>query len=303
MSKLLSVFKWIYIPQGSKKLAQAQRLFHGRGHAFEGLEHLSIDWFSPVVLITLYKPESDEHILALAHYLLKALPPCSSVQLQHRYQALGPIGVILGDKIETVIVLEGENRFKISLGKARNTGLFLDMFQGRKWLAQHSQDKRILNLFAYTCGFSVAALQGGAKQVVNVDMSSAALSVGRENHHLNQQDLTKVRFEKLNIFKSFGRLKKRGSFDILVCDPPTFQKGSVKVDRDYPKIMRRLNDFMCVKSSLLLCLNSPDLQADFIINNMSLFAPEYTFERLIKPPSVYLDAQEKGLKTLVFKRG
>jgi len=126
--------------------------------------------------------------------------------------------------------------------------------------------------------------------------------VGRENHRLNSHDLKKIRYEKLNIFKSFGRLKKRGPFDLLVCDPPTFQKGSVQIDRDYPKIMRRLNEFMADESSLLLCLNSPDLEVDFMMDNMKLNAPSYTFEKAINPPDIYVDAQNKGLKTLVFSK-
>ena len=290
-------------PEEQYGLLQAQRLLHGRGHAFAGLEHLVIDWLPPVVLITLYKPEPISTVSVLADYLLSVLPSCKSVQLQHRYQVKGAVDLVRGELIQELVIVEGNNKFKVTLGRARNTGLFLDMRNGRNWLEQHSRDKRILNLFAYTCGFSVAAISGGADSVLNVDMSGAALSVGRENHRLNKQNLSHVRFEKLNIFKSFGRFKKRGLFDILVCDPPTFQKGSVKIDRDYPKIMRRLDDFMADESHLLLCLNSPDLNADFIIDNIDLYAPDYIFEKTIKPPNVYRDIQDKGLKTLVFKRG
>ncbi|MCK5916922.1 MAG: class I SAM-dependent methyltransferase [Cocleimonas sp.] len=294
------ILKHIYRPKDKNEIHQAQRLFHGRGHAFAGLEHLLIDWLPPVILITLYKPEPIETINQLADYILSIFPDCKSIQLQHRYLSAGPIESVQGEKIQQLVILEGQNKFQISLGRARNTGLFLDMRNGRDWLEQHADNKRVLNLFAYTCGFSVAAIAGGAKSILNVDMSSAALSVGRKNHRLNNQDLSKVRFEKLNIFRSFGRFKKRGPFDILVCDPPTFQKGSVQIDRDYPKIMRRLNDFMADKSTLLLCLNAPDLDIDFIIDNMSLYAPNYVFDKIIDPPKVYRDSQKKGLKVLLF---
>ncbi len=296
------ISKQLYKPKDKHDLGQAQRLFHGRGHAFAGLEHLVIDWLPPVVLITLYKPEPIEEIKRLVDYLLSLLPNCKSIQLQHRYLSAGPIDIIQGEQIQKLVILEGQNKFHISLGRARNTGLFLDMRNGRGWLEQHAKNKRVLNLFAYTCGFSVSAIAGGATSVLNVDMSGAALSVGRENHRLNHHDLSKVNFEKLNIFKSFGRLKKRGPFDLLVCDPPTFQKGSVQIDRDYPKIMRRLNDFMADKSILLLCLNAPDLNIDFIIDNMSLYAPSYIFDKVVNPPKVYRESQNKGLKALLFMR-
>lgn len=303
MSALSTVSKWMYIPQSEDELLQAQRLFHGRGHAYEGLEHVTIDLLYPVVLITLFKPEPSEDIDELVVYLRSVFPQFKSVQLQHRYESLGPFDVLWGERIEDLVITEGINKFKITLGKARNTGLFLDMKNGRDWLSENSQNKHVLNLFSYTCGFSVAALSGEAKSVVNVDMAGAALSVGRENHRLNNQDLRQVRFEKLNIFKSFGRFKKRGPFDTLVCDPPTFQKGSVQINRDYPKIMRRLNDFMAPKSTLLLCLNAPELGVDFLIDNMHECAPDYVLKKTIKPPNVYREAQEKGLKTLVFTRG
>jgi len=282
---------------------QAQRLFHGRGHAFEGLHHVTVDWLPPVALITLFAPEPLQSIEKLTEQLLSILPQCKSVQLQHRYQLHGPIDVIFGEQIKQLEIEENKLKYKIQLGKSRNTGLFLDMRKGREWVQKHSNAKRVLNLFSYTCGFSVTAIAGGASAVVNIDMSSAALNVGRENHRLNQQNTQQVKFEKLNIFKSFGRLKKRGPFDLLICDPPTLQKGSVDIARDYPKIMRRLDEFMAPHATLLLCLNAPELGRDFLINNMAELAPKYDFIEEIKPPEVYLDAENKGLKTLVFKAG
>ncbi len=302
MSALSKIPDYLYLPKNNDELKQAQRLFHGRGHAYKDLEHVTIDNLFPVILITLFKPELAEDVKILSNYLLTVLSGIKSIQVQYRYEKSGPIDVVWGEDIRSLSILEHNHRFKISLGKSRNTGLFLDMRNGRQWVEQHSQNKRVLNLFSYTCGFSVAAIAGGAKSVVNVDMSGAALSVGRENHRLNQHDLKKIRYEKINIFRSFGRLKKRGLFDLLICDPPTFQKGSVQIDKDYPKIMRRLDEFMAYKSKLLLCLNSPDLSVGFMFDNMKKHAPSYVFEKYIDPPKVYVDVQKKGLKTLVFTR-
>ncbi len=287
-----------------KDSEQAQRLFHGRGHAYDGLHHLTIDWLPPVILITLFATEDDQSIANLATQLLQKIPDCKSIQLQHRYKLHGPIDVIYNDNLNNnfkdLIIEENKLKYQLQLGKAQNTGLFLDMKNGRKWVQEHSKNKHVLNLFSYTCGFSVAAIAGGAKSIVNVDMSSPALNVGRVNHRLNNHDLNKVRFEKLNILKSFGRLKKRGPFDLLICDPPTLQKGSVNIIKDYPKIMRRLNEFMAPHSILMLCLNAPELDRDFLIENMGVYASSYQFTEEIKPPSVYIDAQDKGLKVLVF---
>ncbi|MBT4147110.1 MAG: methyltransferase domain-containing protein [Gammaproteobacteria bacterium] len=301
MSALSGLPQFLQLPKTPEGLLQAQRLFHGRGHAYPGLHHLTIDWLPPVILITLFAPEPLANIESLADYLLSQFTDCKNVQLQHRYQLSGPIAIIRGETITRLAIQEDNLHFNLSLGQSRNTGLFLDMRNGRRWVQAHSQDKRVLNLFAYTCGFSVAAVAGNAKSVLNVDMSSAALNVGRKNHRLNQQELSSVRFEKLDIFKSFSRFKRRGPFDLLICDPPTLQKGSVDIARDYPKILRRLDQFMAPDATLLLCLNAPELGREYLLEHMAELAPQYNLIHEIKPPEVYLEAEAKGLKILCFK--
>jgi len=299
MTALTQIINHIRFP--IENAEQAQRLFHGRGHAYDGLHHITIDWLPPVVLLTLFAPEKYSSIESLTVELLQKIPNCNNIQLQHRYKLQGPIEMLYGDKLDSLLIEENKLKYQLQLGKSRNTGIFLDMKNGRRWIQEHSENQRILNLFSYTCGFSVAALAGGAKFVLNVDMSSPALNVGRINHRLNKHDLNKVKFEKLNIFKSFGRLKKRGPFDLLICDPPTLQKGSVDIAKDYPKILRRLNEFMAPSSTLILCLNAPELDKNFLIDNIQKYASEYHFVEEIKPPTVYAEAQGKGLKVLVFK--
>jgi len=298
---LSQISKHIKPPTDQVGLLQAQRLFHGRGHAYNNLHHVTIDWLPPVILITLFSPEDDCEVLALADYLHGQLPNCKSIQVQKRHELAGPINTLKGESIEQLVIQENDLKFNISLGKSRNTGLFLDMRNGRQWVQKNAQGKRILNLFSYTCGFSVAAIAGNAKSVLNVDMSSAALNVGRENHRLNQQPLDHVKFEKLDIFKSFSRFKKRGPFDLLICDPPTFQKGSVDINRDYPKILRRLDQFMAADATLILCLNAPELNRDFLLDYMADLAPSYRYSEEIKAPKVFVEAENKGLKVLCFK--
>lgn len=298
MNVLPKILANMQVPEDA---GQAQRLFHGRGRAYEGLHHVTVDWLPPVLLVTLYGPESASDVETLARDLMAWLPPCQSVQVQYRDQQSGPVEVLAGENITRIAVSEGDLQFHIKLGQARNTGLFLDMQTGRRWVQENSHGQRVLNLFAYTCGFSVAAMAGDAASVLNADMSRTALSTGRENHRLNEQSLDTVRFEKLDIFRSFGRLARRGPFDLLICDPPTFQKGSVDIARDYPKILRRLDSFMAPGATLMLCLNALELTRDFLIDHMANLAPGYALVQEIKPPPVYVEAEAKGLKILVFQ--
>ncbi len=282
--------------------ADACRLFHGRGHFYKGYEHINIDWLPPVALITLYREMDKSDLQQLADTLLQQLPACDSVQVQYRYKYQSPFEVLRGEAISQTQVSENHLQFNIQLGAAQNTGLFLDMANGRRWVADHAKNKNVLNLFAYTCAFSVAAIAGGARQVLNVDNNKSVLSRGRENHRLNRQDLSRVKFEGVDIFKSFSRIKKHGPYDLMVCDPPTFQKGSVDIARDYKKIIRRLPQFMKPQSQLILCLNSPDLGEDFLHKLVAEECPDCQFIWAIPTPDVFKEAMEgKGLKVLVFQ--
>ena len=286
-------------------LTQCQRLFHGRGHAYPTLEHVNVDWLSPVILITLYQ-EVEKDWLSQQVSQLCALSvfegKCLSIQVQHRYKKYAPIEVMWGELIEHAVVEEHQLKYHIQLGQSQNIGLFLDIANGRQWLTENADNKNILNLFAYTCAFSIASLAGGAKQVINIDMAKAALSKGRDNHKLNKQDLTKVKFEGVDIFKSYGRLKKYGPYDILVCDPPSFQKGSVNIARDYKKIIKRIPELMKPEAELLLCLNSPDLDENFLLGEVARECPACIFQEKIANPAVFKEAEQgKGLKVLRFK--
>jgi 23S rRNA (cytosine1962-C5)-methyltransferase len=285
-------------------LTDAQRLFHGRGHAYPGLEHINVDWFNPVLLITVYKAVDVQWLLEQAAQLKNMIKACRSVQVQYRYEKFAPTELLLGEPIDNTVVSEQGLNYHLEFGQAQNCGLFLDMANGRAWLKQHSQGKSVLNLFAYTCAFSLNAIAGGATKAVNIDLSKTSLSKGRENHQLNQlakKQGKQVVFEGVDIFKSNSRIKKHGPYDMLVCDPPSFQKGSVNIERDYAKIIRRIPQWMNPGAQLMLCLNSPDLDELFLKNEVARECPNCHFEKRLENPLVFKEAcAGKGLKVLIF---
>lgn len=279
----------------------AQRLFHGRSHLYDGFQHVAIDWLAPVVLITLYKKVNEAELRLLASKLASSIPEARSIQVQYRYLQQGPIEVIIGEDCAKTVVVENGLKYQITLGRAQNTGLFLDMKNGRQWVQQNAQGRRVLNLFSYTCAFSVAAIAGGAKSVFNIDMSRASLSTGRDNHRLNDHETNKVKFDSLNIFKSFGRINKNGPYDLLMCDPPSFQKGSVDIERDYKKIIRRLPEFMNPDGLVMLCLNSPDLGTDFLMQTVDDECSDCQLIKELLPSKIFQNlVTQKGLKILIY---
>lgn len=286
----------------ARDFSQTQRLFHGRGHFYEGLSHINVDWYAPVVLITLYQACEDGWLQEQAKALAELIPECRSIQVQKRYEKLAPSYVLWGEDIQTTQAVESGLRYNIALGQAQNSGLFLDMQNGRTWVKENAHGCNVLNLFAYTCAFSVAAIAGGAEKVVNIDVSKSSLAKGRDNHRLNQQDTSKVIFEGVDIFKSNSRIRKHGPYDLIISDPPTLQFGSVNIERDYKKIIKRIPQWLKPGGKIMLCLNSPDLSDAFIAEQVIEHCPECQLVETITPPDVFKEAYAgKGLKTMVYQ--
>lgn len=289
---------------------EARRLFHGRGRRWPGLEQVTVDWLQGVLLVGLFREPEAAELAALKQMLLAlAESPAwrhsgaHSLLLQHRYLPDSAGEFLVGEALEEWLVTENGLRFKLDLGKKQNSGLFLDMRYGRRWVQQQARGKRVLNLFAYTCGFSLAAIAGGAEHVLNLDMAKAALSRGRDNHRLNGHDLGRVGFMGHDLFKSWGAVKRAGPFDLIIIDPPSFQKGSFALTKDYQKILRRLPDLLTEQGMVLACVNDPATGPDFLIQGMAREAPGLAFvERLDNPPEFADIDPDSGLKALVFAR-
>lgn len=294
---------------------ELRRLFHGRGQCFEGLEQITVDWLQAKdstgqLVVALFKEQTPEFVEQLVVKLNKLAETSlwkvangTSILLQHRYQEFAPTQVVWGEENTFPVVEESNLKYQLELKKNQNMGIFLDMRYGRKWVQTHSEGKSVLNLFAYTCGFSVAAIAGGATQVVNLDMAKASLGRGRDNHRLNQHDLSKVKFLGHDIFKSWGKIKKLGLYDLIIIDPPSFQKGSFALTKDYQKILRRLPSLLTETGEVLACVNSPAVSTDFLIDGMAEEAPELKFvERLDNPPEFSDISPESGLKVMRFTR-
>lgn len=282
---------------------ECARLFHGRGKMWPGFEHLSIDIFQSVILITTYKEITD----AAKTELVETIKSISALKyecilLQKRYVKNAEVEILYGHLPENIFAVENSEKYLINLMNPQNIGFFLDMAIGRKWLREHSSGKKVLNLFSYTCSLSVAALKGGATEVVNVDMSKPALNVGEKNHSLNSLDKRMAKFLPHDIMKSFGNISKKGPYDLIIIDPPTNQGESFRGDRDYHKIIRRLPEMCNKNATIMACLNSPFLGSEFLVKAFNEFAPGFSLqERMYSSFSDQEVDPEAGLKILFFK--
>lgn len=127
-----------------------------------------------------------------------------------------------------VIVHENGVKLKVDFEKGQKTGFFLDQRVNRELAGTYSKGKKVLNTFCYTGGFSVYALQGGAKVVHSVDSSKDAIAMCDENVAINDFSDRHESF----IADCFDYLKAAEPhyYDMIILDPPAFAKSARKVE-------------------------------------------------------------------------
>ena len=291
----------------------ACRIFHGRGGLHPGCEHWALDAYPPVWVLTSFQPVTEETLstvgTALATRWQQLAPgqPLTWVY-QCRHEGQTDTRPMAGSVPEPHVVQEDGARFRVHVLRGQNHGLFLDMAEGRRWVRAHVAARqgerrglKVLNLFAYTCAFSVVALQAGARQVVNVDMARGAIATGQQNHQLNGIT-TGASFLAHDIFSTWGKITRGGPYGLVIIDPPSYQKGSFVATKDYARILRRLPDLLEPGGHALLCLNAPELGSAFVHEQMQALAPELAFVERVANPAVFADVSvERSLKVLVYR--
>ena len=287
----------------------AQRVFHGRGGLHPGCEYLALDFYSPVWVLTSFQPLADEDLRRIHAALTERwgqLAPDQALNwvVQCRAEGKTETKLMAGSVPAPHVVTENGSRFLVHVLKGQNHGLFLDMAEGRRWVREHVGTRerlKVLNLFAYTCAFSVVARQAGASQVVNLDMSHGALAIGQQNHQLN--GITSgAGFLAHDIFTTWGKISRSGPYDLIIVDPPSYQKGSFVATKDYARLIKRLPDLLAPGGFALLCLNAPELPLAFLQDQMAELAPELEFIEQVANPAIFADVSpDRALKVLAYR--
>jgi 23S rRNA (cytosine1962-C5)-methyltransferase len=146
-------------------------------------------------------------------------------------------------------IVESGRRFYVDLVKGHKTGFYLDQRENRNIISQFCEGKDVLNCFSYSGGFSIAALQGGAKSVLNVDSSAEALEIAERNLELNGYPTSsdtgsRCQNREANVFDYLRELEQDPShskFDLIILDPPKFSASTATVNtaaRGYKDINR-----------------------------------------------------------------
>jgi len=159
-------------------------------------------------------------------------------------------------------VLEYGTKFKVNIKDYLDTGLFLDHRETRRLVASIAKGKRILNLFAYTCSFSVLAALAGASFTKSVDLSNTYTNWGRENFILNSLCNKNNEIVRADCMKFIDDEIYTGSrFDIIIIDPPTISR-SKKMDKifdiqiDYSSLITKAIKLLSSEGVIFFSTNS-----------------------------------------------
>ncbi len=153
-------------------------------------------------------------------------------------------GVLVFGAEPNTKILENGVWYALDLTLNRDASLYLDTRQLRKWLTEHMRGKSVLNAFAYTGSFSVAALAGGASRVIQIDRNDKFLNLAKQSYALNNFPVSKNDFLAQDFFTAVARFKSsKQLFDCVILDPPFFSftsKGKVDQVRESARLINKV---------------------------------------------------------------
>jgi 23S rRNA (cytosine1962-C5)-methyltransferase len=149
-----------------------------------------------------------------------------------RLEGLSPTtGVLAGrEPPELVPITEHDCRYLVDVHRGHKTGFYLDQRDNRRVVALEAGGRRVLNLFCYTGGFSIAAKRAGAAHVVSVDSSAGALDLAQ--HNAERNGLDEMDWVKADVFAYLRERRDEGAtFDLIVVDPPKLAASAAQLKR------------------------------------------------------------------------
>ncbi|EGR2797880.1 23S rRNA methyltransferase [Vibrio navarrensis] len=205
----------------------------------DGMPGVTIDRYQNFFVCQLLSAGAEHQKQNIVDALVEVFPDCnvyerSDVAVRKKEGLKETTGVLHGEIPPKSVVIE-ENGVKISVDivGGHKTGFYLDQRDSRQQAMKYVKDKEVLNCFSYTGGFGLYALKGGAKRVINADVSQPALDTAKFNAELNEFDISKKRAVFLNadVFKLLREYRDQGTqFDVVIMDPPKFAESKAQLN-------------------------------------------------------------------------
>ena len=224
----------------------AFRLFNG---FYEGCPDLAIDLYARTLVLHNYvdPPEDGIPLVDAARLFLRSsLPWVQTAILKTRNSSnlAERRGLVIEGETPDRKIREHGVWYALDLTMNRDASLYLDTRELRKWAIDNLRGKTVLNTFAYTGSLGVAAMGGGARRVVHLDLNRSFLNVAKMSYTLNGFPIHKVDFISGDFFPGMARLKRSGElFDCVFLDPPFFSttgKGTVDLVAEGKRLINKV---------------------------------------------------------------
>jgi len=257
----------------------AYRLIDGE---LDGLPGVVVDRFADCLVVRVLEGKKGgdrEAARRLATHLMDRLAIASAVVKyipKDRSCAKPGAATVLSERLgqaftdEPTEIIEDQIRYRVRLTDGWTEGFFVEHRENRRWIAEQADGRRFLNLFSYTCAFSVAAAVAGATSTANVDLSKRSLEWGKENLRANGMDETAHRFYRSDVREFLKRARRQGLlFDLIVLDAPTFSRTkkprrTFQVERDLCDLLGDVTEAAARSARLLVTINHHGLSADWL---------------------------------------
>ncbi len=245
----------------SLALTEVYRCFNGYA---EGLPGLVVDRFKDTILISNHarKPgELTQSIELYSRFIKKNLPQINSILLKTRHspdleQKKGQL--VFGSALPES-VSENGIAYAVDLRLNQDDSFYPDTRNLRLWLKKNSQEKTVLNCFAYTGTLGIAALFGGARSLTQTDLNENALAVSERSYKLNQFTQP-MRSLPMDYFKVVAALKNQNSlFDLVIIDAPFFSKtkhGKVDLLHEWTRLINKARPLVAHEGHLVVINNA-----------------------------------------------
>lgn len=214
---------------------------------------------------------------------------------------------ILGEAPELWSALEDGRRAEFRQGQGLSAGLFLDQRLNRDAIQSLASGQTVLNLFAYTGLFSVAAALGGASKVTTVDLSKNFLQWSQKNFEINPgAGAVDTEWSAADSFVFLkGAIKRERKWDVIICDPPSFSRVDKKVFRlkeDLEELVQLCLDCLAPHGTLLFSCNIESLETDEILARLKRCAPKARVDIGEQDLDFELPGEETALKSFWITR-
>ena len=240
-----------------QRTTNAYRVVHSEG---DGLPGLIVDRYADHLVLQITTLGMDRLKPFIVEQLVALLQPKSiyekSTASSRREEGLErQEGLLMGEMPSSVEILENGLKFQVEFEASQKTGFFLDQREMRSLVETLAQDRVVLNAFAYTGGFSVYALCGGAKHVDSVDISADAMAQALHNMERNAFSSDRSNLYTDDAF-DFLKHPPRKDYDFIILDPPAFAKKKsdvVAACRGYKELNRMAFSLLSAGGLLLTC--------------------------------------------------